>query len=44
MILYFYYNADLLDITSKNQITVTFVDDVNIYAKGNMFKEAYDSL
>ena len=45
MTLYLYYNADLLDIsTSKNQVTVTFLDDANIYAKGNTFEEAYDSL
>jgi len=45
MIIYLYYHANLLDIAaSKNQDAMNFVDDVNIYAEGNTFEEAYDSL
>lgn len=30
--------------TSKNQTAVTFVDDANLYAKGDTYEEAYNSI
>ena len=45
MILYLFYNADLVDVVSeKGQAAVAFVDDANLYAEGNIYEEAYDSL
>lgn len=45
MILYLYYNADLLDVaTSKNQLVVSYVDDANLYAEGDTYEEAYNSI
>jgi ribonuclease HI len=45
MILYLYYNADLVDVASaKGQSAVAFVDDANLYAEGNTYEEAYKSL
>ena len=45
MILYLYYNADILDIpTRRGQATVAFIDDANLYAEGDTYKEEYDSL
>lgn len=45
MILYLYYNTDLLDTaTTKNQTAVTFVDDANLYAEGSTYEEAYNSI
>jgi hypothetical protein len=45
MILYLFYNTDLLDIpTEKGQAAVAFVDDTNLYAEGDTYEEAYDSL
>ena len=45
MILYLFYNADLLEVTSlKSQAVVTFMDDANLYAEGDTFDNAYDSL
>jgi hypothetical protein len=45
MILYLYYNADLVDVaTAKGQSAVAFVDDANLYAEGDTYEEAYNSL
>jgi hypothetical protein len=45
MILYLFYNADLIDIASeKGQAAVAFVDDANLFAEGDTYDEAYDSL
>jgi hypothetical protein len=45
MILYLFYNADLIDVASeKGQAAVAFVDDANLYAEGDSYGEAYDSL
>ena len=45
MILYLFYNADLVDVVSgKGQAAVAFVDDANLYVEGNNYEEAYDSL
>jgi hypothetical protein len=45
MILYLFYNADLLDIASgKGQVAVAYVDDANLYSEGSTYEEAYDSL
>jgi Reverse transcriptase (RNA-dependent DNA polymerase) len=45
MILYLFYNADLLDVpTRKGQTAVAFVDDANLYAEGDTYEEVYQSL
>jgi len=45
MILYLFYNADLLDIVKgKGQAVVAVVDDANLYAEGKTFEEAYRSI
>lgn len=45
MILYLYYNADLLDVvSSRHQSAVTYVDDANLYAEGNSYDKAYKNL
>lgn len=45
MILYLFYNADLLDVvTSKSQTAVAYVDDANLYVEGKTYEEAYKSL
>lgn len=45
MILYLYYNTNLLDTaTLKNQTAVTFVDNANLYMEGNTYEEVYSSI
>ena len=45
MILYLFYNADLLEVaTGKGQAAVAYVDDANLYAEGDTYKEAYRSI
>jgi Reverse transcriptase (RNA-dependent DNA polymerase) len=45
MILYLFYNADILNIaTGKGQAAVAFVDDANLYTEGDTYEQAYDSL
>src|SRR6266481_6081208 len=41
MILYLFYNADLLEDARKLEVKVTYVDDINFYAEGNTFEDAY---
>ena len=45
MILYLFYNADLLEVaTGKGQAAVAYVDDANLYVEGDTYKEAYRSI
>jgi hypothetical protein len=45
MILYLFYNADLIDIASEEgQAAVAFVDDANLFAEGDTYDKGYDSL
>ena len=44
MILYLFYNADLIDNTKKGEAKIAYVDDANYYVEGSSFKEAYDKL
>ena len=44
MILYLFYNADLLMDTNKGEVKVTYVDDANFYAEVANFEEAYGKL
>ncbi|KDQ50025.1 hypothetical protein JAAARDRAFT_115077, partial [Jaapia argillacea MUCL 33604] len=39
MIIFLFYNADLLDITQGNGEAVAFVDDAAIYVEGCNFQE-----
>ena len=44
MILYLFYNADLIDNAKKGEAKIAYVDDANCYAEGSSFEEAYDKL
>src|SRR6266481_7713720 len=44
MILYLFYNANLIEGPKKSEAKVTYVDDANFYAEGNTFEEAYDKI
>ena len=44
MILYLFYNADLLEDMGKMETKVGYVDDVNFFAKGRTFNAAYAKL
>ena len=44
MILYLFYNADLLEDVGKMETKVGYVDDVNFYAEGHTFDAAYAKL
>ena len=44
MILYLFYNADLLEDVGKMETKVGYVDDVNFYAEGRTFDAAYTKL
>ena len=41
MILYLFYNADLLEDTRKSEVKVAYVDNINFYVEGSTFKGAY---
>src|SRR6266481_3369340 len=41
MILYLFYNADLLEDTRKSEVKVTYIDDINFYVEGSTFEDAY---
>ena len=41
MILYLFYNADLLENAGKLEVKVRYVDDINFYVEGSTFKDAY---
>src|SRR6266481_2044876 len=44
MILYLFYNADLIADVKKDEAKIAYVDDVNFYAEAHTFHEAYDKL
>ena len=44
MILYLFYNADLLENVGKMETKVGYVDDINFFAEGPTFDEAYAKL
>ena len=44
MILYLFYNADLLSDANKKETKVVYVDDANYYAEGANFNKAYVKL
>ena len=44
MILYLFYNADLLEDVGKMETKVGYVDDVNFFAEGHTFNTAYVKL
>ncbi len=44
MILYLFYNADLLEDVKKKEIKIAYVDDVNFFAEGANFEEVYERL
>jgi len=44
MILYLFYNADLLDNVKKGEAKIAYVDNANFYAEGSSFEEAYGKL
>ena len=44
MILYLFYNADLLEDMGKMEMKVGYVDDVNFFAEGHTFNAAYAKL
>src|SRR6266481_8294669 len=44
MVLYLFYNADLLTTPHKKELKIGYVDDVNFLAEGDDFDEAYARL
>ena len=44
MILYLFYNSDLLEDVGKMETKVGYVNDVNFFAEGPTFDEAYAKL
>ena len=44
MILYLFYNADLLEDVGKMEMKVGYVDNVNFFAEGRTFDTAYTKL
>ena len=44
MILYLFYNADLLDGARTGKAKIAYVDDANYYAEGVDFEEVYEKL
>ena len=44
MILYLFYNSDLLEDMGKLEMKVGYVDDVNFFAEGPTFDAAYVKL
>jgi len=44
MILYLFYNANLLTDVKRQEMKIGYVDDVNFYAEGMDFEEAYEPL
>ena len=42
MILYLFYNADLLMDVKRQEMKIRYVDDINFYAEGSDFEEAYE--
>ena len=44
MLLYLFYNADLITSPKKEEAIIAYVDDASYYAEGTGFEEAYDRL
>jgi len=44
MVLYLFYNADLLEDVKKKEMKIAYVDDVNFFAEGTNFEEVYKRL
>ena len=44
MLLYLFYNADLIASPKKEEAMIAYVDDASYYAEGTNFEEAYDQL
>ena len=44
MLLYLFYNADLITAPKKEEAIITYVDDTSYYAEGIDFWEVYDKL
>ena len=44
MILYLFYNADLIEGAKKGEAKIAYVNDTNYYTKGVDFEEAYEKL
>ena len=44
MLLYLFYNADLLGDIKKMEAKIVYVDDANFFAEGPDFKTAYEKL
>ena len=44
MLLYLFYNADLIATPKKEEAMIAYVDDASFYAEGANFNDAYDRL
>ena len=44
MILYLFYNADLLDVPTGKELAIAFVDDVSFCAEGATFEDTHRTL
>ena len=44
MLLYLFYNADLIAMPKKEEVMITYVDDACYYMEGSDFEEAHDKL
>ena len=44
MILYLFYNADLIADIKKDEAKIAYVDDANFYTEAHTFHEAYNKL
>ena len=44
MLLYLFYNADLIASPKKGEAMFAYLDDASYYAEGMNFEEAYDLL
>ena len=44
MLLYLFYNADLISTPEKEEAMIAYVDDACYYVEGSNFREAYDKL
>ena len=44
MLLYLFYNAELIAVPKKEEAMIVYVDDASFYAEGTNFTEAYDRL
>ena len=44
IILYLFYNTDLIANVKKGKAKIAYIDDANFYAEGRTFQEAYSKL